>query len=151
MSISSNLSPLLHALSVLSKQVKPLPSRLTVSIPMCSSMDKPLSVRNPIACFVSNTKMTCPSSGATMVAAAVGVTTAPSPIILPANASSGAVARSAAIPVIGLDTIMVSFTTSFASCVSAAVLCRYGICSIRSCFVCMKLLVRGFLQIILKI
>ena len=44
--------------------------------------------------------------------ASSGVTTAPSPIILPANPSSGAVDKSAAVPVIGLDTTTV-FTTFF--------------------------------------
>ena len=56
----------------------------------------PVSVINPIACFVSNTKHTSPSSGALTITSC-GVTTAPSPIILPAKASSGVVERSAAI------------------------------------------------------
>ena len=73
-----------------------------------------------MACFVSNTNTTSPSSGA-LITASSGVTTAPSPIILPANPSSGAVERSAAFPVIGLDTITV-FTTFFVSvsCLSSS-------------------------------
>ena len=41
--------------------------------------------------------------------ASVGVTAAPSPIIRPANASSGTAERSAAFPVIGLEMMIVLF------------------------------------------
>ena len=46
------------------------------------------------------------------------MTTAPSPIILLANASSGAVERSAAIPVIGLEmiTVLVGSFSTFEPC-----------------------------------
>ena len=54
-----------------------------------------------MACFVSKINSTSPSAGAYTVPS-VGVTTAPSPIIFPANPSSGAVERSAAIPSTGL-------------------------------------------------
>ena len=74
---------------------------------------------NPIACLVSNTKHTSPSSGALTIASS-GVTTAPSPIIRPANASSGVVERSAASPVIGLEITIVS-TTFFSPALSSIV------------------------------
>ena len=96
---------------------KPLPSSFTVSIPTWIIIPIPESVVNPKACFVSKTNKTVPSSGATTTPSS-GVTTAPSPIILLANASSGAVERSAAIPVIGLEmmTVLVGFFASPASC-----------------------------------
>ena len=96
---------------------KPLPSSFTVSIPTWIIIPIPESVVNPKACFVSKTNKTVPSSGATTTPSS-GVTTAPSPIILLANASSGAVERSAAIPVIGLEmiTVLVGSFTSEDSC-----------------------------------
>ena len=95
---------------------KPLPSSFTVSIPTWIIIPIPESVVNPKACFVSKTNKTVPSSGATTTPSS-GVTTAPSPIILPAKASSGAVERSAAIPVIGLEmmTVLIGSFTSPAS------------------------------------
>ena len=95
---------------------KPLPSSFTVSIPTWIIIPIPESVVNPKACFVSKTNKTVPSSGATTTLSS-GVTTAPSPIILLAKASSGAVERSAAIPVIGLEmiTVLVGSFTSPAS------------------------------------
>ena len=96
---------------------KPLPSSFTVSIPTWIIIPIPESVVNPKACFVSKTNKTVPSSGATTTPSS-GVTTAPSPIILLAKASSGAVERSAAIPVIGLEmiTVLVGSLVSAASC-----------------------------------
>ena len=96
---------------------KPLPSSFTVSIPTWIIIPIPESVVNPKACFVSKTNKTVPSSGATTTPSS-GVTTAPSPIILLAKASSGAVERSAAIPVIGLEmmTVLVGSFTSEDSC-----------------------------------
>ena len=96
---------------------KPLPSSFTVSIPTWIIIPIPESVVNPKACFVSKTNKTVPSSGATTTPSS-GVTTAPSPIILPAKASSGAVERSAAIPVIGLEmmTVLVGSDSTSESC-----------------------------------
>ena len=96
---------------------KPLPSSFTVSIPTWIIIPIPESVVNPKACFVSKTNKTVPSSGATTTPSS-GVTTAPSPIILPAKASSGAVERSAAIPVIGLEmiTVLIGSDSTSESC-----------------------------------
>ena len=94
-----------------------MPSSFTVSIPTWIIIPIPESVVNPKACFVSKTNKTVPSSGATTTPSS-GVTTAPSPIILLANASSGAVERSAAIPVIGLEmiTVLVGSFSTFEPC-----------------------------------
>ena len=57
--------------------------------------------------MVSKTKHTSPSSGA-LTMLSFGVTTAPSPIILPAKASSGASDKSAAVPVTGFKAELVN-------------------------------------------
>ena len=84
-----------------------------MSIPTWIIILIPSSVVNPTACLVSKTNTISPSAGA-LTTESVGVTTAPSPIILLAKASSGAVPKYAAIPVIGLE-IIIDFTI-FVSC-----------------------------------
>ena len=107
------VSPFFILSPAFTNTLNPCPPNFTVSIPMWIIILIPSLVVNPTACLVSNTNIISPSSGATTISS-VGVTIAPSPIILLANASSAAVSKFADIPVIGLE-ITIDLTIFFLS------------------------------------
>ena len=103
-----SLSPFFTACPSFTNTVKPLPFRLTVSMPICSMYSLPSFVVRPMACFVSKTKFTVLSAGANTSPSA-GCTIKPSPFIFSANASSGVSVIEQSVPVKGLANVSFFF------------------------------------------